>query len=277
MQRSLVFLVSFSILALPILGAPPKQHHSTPKTSFLTGNFDPSLTKLPASFVGHSPKTLLAEAKLEPKGEYETTEAYNTRTATRPARLYAVRMLNPLDTKYDADERLLTITLPTSLISVGFDRKSDYLAYPILTSIDESSTYVGTNAFGAIIEIEKTRTREFDIIARTDSSPQAAASMQLSLSADDAKRLRSRLAVLLICANDAPREEQPLLWDETSGATGFDSHSPTVDEPEDTITYYYSVRLNLRELWIFDPPTGKIYGKFDSFGTPLDNTRTPTP
>lgn len=53
------------------------------------------------------------------------------------------------------------------------------------------------------------------------------------------------------------------------GATGFDSTDATLDDPEERSTYSYSLRVKLLEIWVFDSRSGRIYGRFDPAGQPL--------
>lgn len=136
-------------MALPELPGPTVVHYSgkqLPATFQSCADWENRLlTAKPnnAWLVDHKPQDIV-------KGEFETTEAYELRRSEQQ-RAY-VNLAIPIDPsglRYDADSQIMKVDLP------------QYATLQRDVLINDS--YVGTNSFGAMIEIERAREKIFSV------------------------------------------------------------------------------------------------------------------
>lgn len=283
MLRRLIVALLVTITAADLIAAtkPSKTAaKGTNKPGHLTGFFDPTVKSLSPGFLGNSFERVYRATLISPKGEYETTAQFEERVQKIPRGVYAFRAENEPTSKYDADTGQLVITPETTMIHVGFDFKPNYTAYMIRSAVVARKEYVGSNAFGATALVKSERVKEYSIVVGQDRRYGSSTDLVLAMTPDEARRVRSSLKVLYVCSTDVPREEQLPSMDmpdlSFDGATGFNSTDATLDDPEERSTYLYSLRVKLLEIWVFDSKTGRVYGRFDPAGQPLQATEAAT-
>lgn len=94
--------------------------------------------------------------------------------------------------------------------------------------------------------------------------------VQFRRAPDQAKLDKSRLGIAFVCATSPV--QLPTVYDAAvPEATGVD----TVGMPgNQQRTYYVALRAELLQIWIFDRPTGDVYGRFTPNGVLIDPSVT---
>jgi len=151
------------------------------------------------------------------KGEYETTNEYETRIATPQSVLYFKTSIKDRNVSYDADSKLLNIK-PSSAGRLNrmypwfdFRKEGDSSYILVKEKNDNSKEYVGSNAFGATRTIYSSE-YTYDIISfsdvtswltKPDRNPGnilfTGRVYSLKMEADEAKSLRGNLSGLIVC------------------------------------------------------------------------------
>jgi hypothetical protein len=227
--------------------------------------FDEARTSLPANFAGNDFRALYRKLALAPKGEFETTEAYEARRAGVAKGVYAFRVPD-VDVTYDTDagEFTLTVFKETSYRELEADR--DHALLVLAKSSVETGRYVGSNAFGATRTVRRVTEREWGVAIPGEGFGKL--TMQLKVPAERAKELKERLAVLAVCAfgpESVPQRITGAFADE-EGATGAHVSTATLDSPIDLQSYVHEVKADVKSLWVFDRATGEVLKRFDSDG-----------
>lgn len=131
--------------------------------------------RLKAKYDGNNPKffyeTLKRNFKKIEKGEFETSEEYsqridNTESLLAPistSELYAFRVFENLETKYDPDTQSYKLKESTACRDALEPDKSEWLTCDVGFVKSESSSYIGGNAYGATAEIDRLRALEFSL------------------------------------------------------------------------------------------------------------------
>lgn len=119
----------------------------------------------------------------------------------------------------------------------------------------DSHDYVGSNAFGAKVDVHSTDVGE-DVIEMLIPLPGddlylPKIEFQVSADVSQAPSLKDRLRVLLICT---VREGNPI-------RSTSSYHEATISEPTELLVMKRHLKVNATEVWIFDSETGKVYAK----------------
>ena len=177
------FTVCF-MLSAAVSFAQTKPHHVVPSSpsksseqaksieSFAESPLDPTISALPKFYNGNDIESLYTVAKAAPelkeKSEFETTAAYEARrTAFKDATLQkSIKandelgfMLKPDEVSgpvfsYDADTGVMTIQVKGSRKEFLLEKDRPTLdVLPVRSKIISNSTFVGTNAYGAKVDV----------------------------------------------------------------------------------------------------------------------------
>ena len=199
------------------------------------------------------------------KSEFETTAQWRQRLEALKLRpiiggmnaqsIWAFTVLFTKST-YDADRQVLDVFVDVSL---NEGRAT------IIAKLDskEDSSYLGTNAFGAVRDVSRSEST-FHGISLTNSSSfvlvkhkedvriyeRTAFAVSVQIAADNAKELKDKLAALVVCRLTDPFVEHR------------DTYEPaTFRSPYSTTHHFRNVVAQAIELWIFDQSSGTVYAK----------------
>lgn len=227
--------------------------------------FDVSVQSLPTNFSGSSIVAAFAEFRVAPKGEFETTDEYEARLTRVPTGTYAFVIPPRYTTSaYDADTGLLTTT-PDHMIPADGYGESAFAGIELSREDESKRRYIGSNAYGASVQIEEYRYQSLSLITNLDSVPSLSVAVPRA-AAPQAKQ-NTRVLVVVQLDEDSAMAE----YHEHMGvATGFRHEKPTFDDPEEVTINDYSVRAKVWEFWLFDRPTGRVLGRFDQVGKRFD-------
>ena len=282
MLNSSVTAIWLFLLVLCIVGQPFKK---APVPSF-----SPDWQLIPSNFVGHDFKSIYeflfnSKSSLE-KDEFETTAQFENRINNRTSikignnltaaneLIFVYRptdsSLNGLTSKYDADNRLLTITIHMSKYetykfrSIGADNPKLTLYRTEVTphSFEKDRSYAAQSAFGvktvvtqyfynnyylAISNIDEFEGHDLRLLS-------AEIQVKLELAAEKAKTLKENLGALYITELMHPFY--------TIG--GRELQSPTVADPTKTNVLDHYLVVRVKSIWIFDRTTGEVLRKLRS-------------
>lgn len=282
---------------------PPPQKPATPAYSYR--DFDPALTQLPPGFRGHDLaalfKTLAARKKSAVKGEFETTAAFNARVQAEASK----PMLGPLtpgstfafvirkvESVYDADRDNLRARLPLKRAWEGYGIETRRMAVSWDFDLLDKSTYTGTNAYGAQVNVERNIAESYEIafenhpqfpvervldehyVKMRDEDPNKEARERmvargmgdvyedlkepfifadLKMDAQTAMQVKPRLRALVVC-----RLADPQVIESTTYG------KPTYDHPKELVVKNYMLTTKVLQIWFFDPATGRVLAKLNS-------------
>src|SRR5438034_9089938 len=130
--------------------------------------FDPSIVSLPPHFRGNNAAEIYARlAKRQQslrQGEFETSEVYRQRKQQELSKpllgsltqqgIFAF-VVNNVESKYDADQQILHVRAKLSNVIEGVTFRNKTLALPWLKVSRDMGSYIGTNAFGARIRVDR--------------------------------------------------------------------------------------------------------------------------
>jgi hypothetical protein len=240
--------------------------------SYSTEPFEINARKLPPNYPGHDIVACYNRLKkaAPPKGEYETTAQYVARVNSLSTDyLYAFRV-KPRDASfeleytYDADKKLLVASLEVTRIDLGFvpefdGRRTADSSIAGITVRDTKAgrdTYVGSNAYGAKTTVTRF-VRENYNIAFDKELPQGISWMKLTISItpNEARILKPRLSVLLICKLKT-FADPPLLAFEC-----YKFLDPTIHSPIDSFTTKKYIHTDLKAIWLYDTVTGEVLAR----------------
>lgn len=243
---------------------------------------DATSARLSPNYRGVDPEALCdaleKRFKESSKGEFETTAAFEARlqrmqteplvgALTKDDLIPVVgvsdRILDRIESKYDADTEELTVTLepqaPIIGVKMDFSRRSTSLKY----NFRPTTTYVGVNAYGAKTTVEQSITYIYSLLFEnvaafsTNPPEQFSASSiietRLKLTPSAARAAKENLRVLFLIRLVEPSIEK-----------GYLSKKPTISAPRDTLAVYHYLHANVEQIWIYNYETGQIYKKLIS-------------
>ena len=287
----IVFVALISLVAAPV--NKPTQNKPT-STVYSQTPFDGDV---PPGFIGHDAAAVykaLVTTRPSEKSEFETKAQYEERikgNADRPLfeKLRASSVFafvvpsgktatddQGLQSTYDADSQSMNI-------EIGFDSVAsdgDFNAYYVEGVGSYSKTmrsllwheeyhpqgsYVGSNAFGAKVKVEKGVGTKIGIAFDTATNPvykpagydspasPSPRKVSFNVPLEEAKHLKGDLRLLVI----ATLVEPYTLTDQQHTA-------PTIDYSYDIDETYEYVKVQINDIWIFGQSTGKVYWKLSS-------------
>jgi TonB family protein len=266
---------------------------------YSTQAFDLSATLLPNNYLGHNVidiyKRLDELQKTSQKGEFETTEAFQKRiTAEASKPLVASLTRNSIfafvigkpDTKYDADQQLMSVNQKLSSVknaAESLDDKRMSLNWGIVSR--DISSYTGSNAYGAQVEVKRSLAEfytlafanyeQFPIVQylteieqetaatikkmweragltkpKEDIKKNAAFSTNIKMDVQKAIKAKENIKILIVC-----RLTEPYAFE------GSMYKKPTINSPQESAFLFKNLNVELLEIWFFDSSTGEIYVK----------------
>ncbi len=254
--------------------------------------FDVTVVQLPPQYLGCDAElayTRIRNAKENSKGgelqAIEKSATGQTSLLPLPPALdlestYAFRF-NPEERLYDAHNRILKVYCPLSTVLEKGKEDESRRGLTVKYEPRVDNRHIGTNAYGARVEFEELKFREYLIafanfgefpvervlLPGAKQTPEKGAEKGTTGSSDEslkretitgninatpaeARQLEETIAVLLVC-----KLVDPYI---TSGTV---QQKPTTDRPRDYLAEYYYLDVRLLELWFYDFDTGKILMK----------------
>jgi hypothetical protein len=279
---------------------PTAKVERTSRPPYLSIAFDKSTISLPPNFRGHSAiaiyEAVKQRIKSADKDEFETTEAYHQRIKAETLKpLLGVItqesvlafVIDKNDSTYDADKGILSVRSELSRVTSGvrLDEQRRSLLWDIVNN--ERSSYVGTNAYGAKVNVERSMADFYEIsfanhgefptekyldettrklleeeretykrygvtesVSGRDFLSKLGFSFTLNMTPDVAKRAKENLRLLLVCRLADP----PVI-------EGTTYSKPTFDHPRESFFQIHNLNTKLLEVWIFNASTGEVYDK----------------
>jgi hypothetical protein len=248
-----------------------------PQPHYLTAPLDVTLTNLGPAFMGHDITTLVEAIKKSPaltdKSEFESTAAFETRRAgfvdrplyakVTPSGYFGFVIGDDLvfapELKYDADSQILAITLTGSTERFIMDKDQPTLdSFPIRLVAQSGDSYIGTNAFGAKVEVTRTYAEEYGVafnqknwlLQPTSDGSSRAVRYLLPMGPEEAKAMKADAKLLLVC-----RLAEPWFRHSAHG------HDPTIDEPRETLVGDNYLQITPEQVWLFHHRTGEVIRK----------------
>jgi hypothetical protein len=299
MKRSLLLLAfMFTILTRTAAAQARPKHRvqgRVPQTTTPTGPtysnapLDLDADRLPPGYMGNDPVGIYNRLIPPRKSEFETTEAYTARTQylTREETFAFLTGNWPVgfQTKYDADSKQMLVTVQgSSGVHEGYSVDRGRTAF-VFRDDTVSSTYTGSNAFGAKVDVSSLSSQTYSLIpscaycnglehfgqalkfstgiATTRTYLGTKYSVSLPLAPEVAEALsggfggggalahsRPRLGVLIVCKTDPG--VQPV------AVSGFEHFTPTMDTPIEHTTHHHYIKARVLQFWFFDRQTGEI-------------------
>jgi hypothetical protein len=237
----------------------------TNKVTYLTAPFNQS-TKILPNFLGHDLETisqvLNKRQQSSKKDEFETTQAFIQRVNTERNKpiigtvninsTLAFVSLNSFDSSYDADSNLFRIEIPkVDIVDSGLiEWKNRTFGH---------TTYEGSNAFGATVDIKSWNSESFSIKPNRSSSKQI---ITLKMSPSFAKEFKENFRVIFITKIDGYNAVETRRF--SSKATFNSPYSVSYSD-----TY---LNVEILEFKIFDKRSGQVYFTGNLY-TPVDYTK----
>lgn len=250
-------------------------------------SFDVGAEKLPPNYKGADVARLYALlTKKAPKGksEFETTAEYEKRIAEIAFDdIYALKIESAYDFRgltihpYDADLQKIQIILETEPLS---DYSSlDYRSSLLIKGADRaSSSYVGSNAYGAKLEVKDFTATHYGIalvnqvdfgdIGYKHSSNKILESVrelkvEIHVPPDKAKVLKESVGVLILCKPALYRANSKIIPTRENDLTfeQFNSSKATIDKPESHFFQRKYINVEVLGVWVYDIRTGEVLSK----------------
>jgi hypothetical protein len=246
------------------------------KPNYLAVPLDLSQTNLGHDFVGHDIAAVVEAIKnsaaLKEKSEFEsTTEFENRRAAFIGQPLYASvapnsylafvvdedPILHPMF-KYDADSQILMVELAGRAQTFFMDKERSTLdGVLIRRSLLDRDSYVGSNAFGAKVEVERAYFEEYGVVFSPGSWMfQASEGFDrefeylLPMGPDEARALKADAKIVVVCRLAPPWYHE--------GAHG---HDPTISDPYESKVGDNYLQVVPEQIWIFNHGSGEVIRK----------------
>ena len=233
-------------------------------------SFNLSTDNLPKNYQGNNTVKIYQKIKnkTKEKDEFEATEKYKERIITAISieenSCYTFTGDILYDCKYDADTQTLTIPLWPSRKSEDIIKGGNNLKLPFLkTNLEnfQSSTYTGTNAFGATIKISKKRGDFYGIAVLNNEDLVMGDSLliihNIPPNKDRVETLKKCINRLVIWKPKRPEGSDKLIEKDSI----YEYKRPTFDSPYDETFGGYWIFGEILEIWIYDKDSGKILWK----------------
>lgn len=234
--------------------------------------FDTSKQQLSPKYLGHNARALYLamEQKNQKlfKDEFETTEENRQRILVELSKpilgwldiisMYAFKV-NKLETSYDADNQILTVKCPLS--NTSSNQTPDIKSVSWSFENNDEGSYLGTNAFGATVNIHRTTCVSYDIaISNYDVIPaegnnesihnNMSYAIKISISPSEARTLKESISALAVGEIYHPIISNHAFY---SG--------PTFKSPSSHTFLTYNFHIELFQLWFFDSNSGTVIAK----------------
>jgi hypothetical protein len=221
--------------------------------------FDAAANSLPAKYAGNDFGRLF--------------QAF-TSGGTQPVGRYAFVIELPLTPRWDAAKETYTLTHATT--SARVDEKVDnrHPAWVVSTKTLSSEERKAFTALGVPMTVTSREVAQQLLLSRRQGELVSMVDFPVKVPAAEAEALRSRLRLLLIADLDTASILPPsqMVHESRKGATGLRLLSPEVGQLQEVRTYEYTLAGDVVGVWVFDEETGRVLGKFDPEGKPVEST-----
>ena len=258
---------------------PASTAKKTPAETWKPTAFDMDAKLLPANYAGIDlakfDALFAAKAGSIKKGEFETTEEFETRTADKDALLnpisthdvYAFKM-SSIEVVYDADLQAYKIgkdTKQTCLANYTFGEHKDWVICTAGESGRVRDTYVGTNSYGASAKINRTFGRDV-ALAFPSNSPALTSAFKRNTYSAERYWYEDTLPVPLEKARGMKDMTVGVLFVGNITDAKVIEGRPTVIEPKisspmDILILKIGVPFSLKRVIYYVVQTGEILGK----------------
>jgi hypothetical protein len=223
--------------------------------------FDETASSISPGHKGDDFVRLYKTLSITPKGEFETTEAYERRKRALPSGIYAF-VLPSAAARYQADEHEFVFRIEkTSYRSLDFWKPRSSM-FVLNEKREVMGSYIGSNAFGVKKLIKRVNIRMWGVVHQEDWSRDT--EIKLSIDPTQAREMKSRLKVIgLFWIDDksVPDRLTSKHFPGAENATAWDYSGATIDAPTDLTTYYYGIQGQPLCFIIYDQKSGRILGK----------------
>lgn len=275
--KTIVLTATLLAISVGGLGQKPRARSVAPPT-YSTVQIDATSKRLPRQYQGIDPELLYAvlEKRFDEniKGEFETTEAFKARIAKVESAplvgdvtkdgLIPLSISKESDifdrvaSRYDADKNELAVNIEMEAPIIGVQSDFNKRALPVKYVFRPSSTYVGQNAYGAKVKIEKSYTYVFqilvenfeDFLVKSRGTYKDTVTVKLNMSPLVALAAKNDMRVLAMFRLRAPFFQK-----------GYSRHEPTISEPRDSLAVYQYLVGDATQFWFYSYTTGEIYAK----------------
>jgi hypothetical protein len=249
------------------------------RPQYLKSPLDLTANNVGANFFGHDIAAIFQAVKSSPslqeKSEFESTAVFQARRAAFVSQPLFASLLPTAHLafivaegstfaprfRYDADSQTLSLLLTATSEQFILDKHRPTLDTILVQRVvRDSGTYVGTNAFGAKVEVRKTFAEEYGIAFEQHSwifprsgGYERAFSYVMAMEPDQARTLKVDAGLLLIC-----RLEEPWIRSTAHG------HEATISEPYETLVGDNYLQVIPEEIWIFNKKTGDVIAKLSA-------------
>jgi hypothetical protein len=210
---------------------------------------------LPSGYAGDAIEAVLSSLKVGPKGEFETTAEYNSRVASlRPARTFSFWLDRPIQRRYDPDQQILRISIPTACVYGEYKANCNVASLSIKFVESRDGAYVGTNTFGASTVVSRVARRTYALfLKRSRLSVDFALPMQ-----PEQARLAKDGVDVLVTVGPSTDTTIPLVLE------GWTSSSATLSSPLESRDGYEYLTLPPIAVWLANRASGQIFAKYDT-------------
>jgi hypothetical protein len=265
------FLLFISLILFLLINSPfAKELQNNKRIKSKTNSYDNksfnlSSEKLPENYLGHDIKRVFAtlSKRLTTKGEFETTEEYQTRIKKELGEtiyglltidnIYAFKPMVGVDTNYDADKQILRATVKPEPIFNPENLRDERLTFTIRIDHQNKGVYVGQNPFGAKKEIVKLDLSTYSILPiniNEFSLDCRGLNFRLNMNSNKAKKSKDHVQVLYIGRLTSPFIKSESFFKDA-----------TFDFPMEGINAINYLFFELSEIWLFDEISGEILYK----------------
>ena len=263
---------------------PPEAEAPRPK--YLTVPVDPRQTNLGVAFAGHDITAVVEAIKNSPslkeKSEYESTAVFQARRSgfpdqplfgdVKPTTVFAFVLEESLfapEFKYDADAQAMGVTLSGRTMRFIMDKDRPTLDGVLIRRLSrDRDSYIGGNAFGASVKVDRTYSEEFGVafeqanwLFGQSGGYTRTFSYLLAMEPEIAKAIKADLKLVLVC-----RLTEPWLRHSAHG------HDPTVSEPYETIVGENYLQVDPVQLWAINSRTGDVVRRFSEASIAADQS-----
>lgn len=268
MPKSLRFLILFvSLSACSGWCQHPERASASP--TYLSSAFDIEQKQLPKGFKGHSAeriyealshrKATAQKSEFESQAEYQQRMAHISEQAfmpsLHPADIFAF-LSSHLIVSYDAEKKQLEMQNPFTR-DPNNEAQFDGLEAPWSESIAQKGSYLAQNRFGAVWRIRREVITQYDLFttdpAWNTNTMFVDPPLTLPMSPLKAKAIKGSLRALVVCSLAPP----------FVGRSSRSFDEATLHEPLDRTFVIHNLYVDVREIWIVNPSSGEILGRFD--------------
>lgn len=276
--------------AAPATPTPPAKP-KPPTPDFLSVPFNMETAKIPADFLGHDIEKLYNTFKNKQSGkkdEFETTEQYQKRLeAEKDKPLFGTVAKDSIlafvvkaNSEYNADEQIMTVSLPTTSVYNSIKKDDNKLGINIKYGANTTTTSSGQNAYGAKVDIEKTHVQTYELAIHNKSYlptektlderlKKSLEGSSLRNNNDFIERMKKTTYVhKMKLGTDQAREVKPnlgaiVLAIPTSPYTsdGAILREATFKDPKEFFSQMYYLNVDIVQIWFYNKATGEILGK----------------